>query len=241
MGVLQDLQFQLRQHLLGRLVLRPGLPRLRLSVAGSNECAYYRKLFCAAMDKRARRSVGRVIDIGCRNWSYVQALADCFPRATLLGVELDGYRRYWDMYRRIDYAQAYAARLDRPARAIAGDFRTLTALNDIGNAGETLFCFVFPFVTDHPCVRWGLPRCYADYRSLLQHAQHLAHPQPARFLAVHQGDWEVDVARDIYASMGFEMCEVKVTPKAWAGLWPSPHDNWVCYGGPSAVADMLVH
>ena len=239
--MLQKFQFQLRQRLFGRLILRPGLPRVRPALAEANECAYYRKLFCAAMDKRARREVGRVIDVGCRNWSYAQAVADCFPRAALLGVELDGYRRYWNMYRRIDYAQAYAAQLGRPARVIAGDFRDLDTLGEASFAGETLFCFVFPFVTEDPCLSWGLPSCYADYQALLRHAIRLAQPQTPRFLAVHQGDWEVDAARETYAALGFEMRSVKLRPTAWAGLWPSPYDNWVCYGGPSSLAEALVH
>ncbi len=239
--MLENFQFQLRQRLLGRLILRPGLPRLRACAADANECAYYRKLFSAAMDKRTRQQVGRVVDVGCRNWSYAQALADCFPKAALLGVELDGYRRYWNMYRRIDYAQAYAAQLGRPTRVVAGDFRALEALGDLGGAPETLFCFVFPFVTEDPCLSWGLPSCYADYQALLQHALHLTQPHGARFLAVHQGDWEVEAARESYAALGFEMHSIKLRPTAWAGLWPSPHDNWVCYGGPSALGKALVH
>lgn len=237
--MLENFQFQLRQHVLGRMVLRPGLPRLQARAADVNECAYYCKLFCAAMDKRTRRAVAQVIDVGCRNWSYAQALADSFPRATLLGVELDGYRRYWNMYRRIDYAQAYAAQLGRPARAVAGDFCALSALDRSKIRGDTLFCFVFPFVTENPCLRWGLPSRYANYQALLQHAIQLAAPGRPRFLAVHQGDWEVEAAGEIYAALGFDMHAVKLSPRDWAGLWPSPHDNWVCFGGPSPLGETL--
>ncbi|RYE85444.1 MAG: hypothetical protein EOO65_00360 [Methanosarcinales archaeon] len=205
-----------RRALLGRLVLRRGLPAVRSSFEQRDECTYYTMLIRAALPQHRCLDIGRVVDIGCRNWAYAPAIAACFPAADLVGIEVDGYRRYWNMYRRIDYARAQAAALPRPAQVVLGDFRDHWPAPPV--AGATLLCFFFPFLTPTPCARWGLPHRFADYASLIKHGMRCTAAARTVWLCVHQGDREANLARRMYRDLGLSMRAVKLRPESWKDI-----------------------
>lgn len=224
------LSFALRRRAFGRLRLRTGTPRVEENEA---ERRFYTLLLSEALGESQAEpaEVATVVDVGCRSWSYAPALAAFFPRAALVGVEVDGGRRFLDLHRRMDVAEAQAARLRHAGRDVTcvfEDFRALAPGALKGERGSRLaVTFFFPFVSADPCLQWGLPEEFADYRELLGHAAELALARGARLVVVgaHQGEWEAQIARENYLAAGFEVREVIVPAARYAGLWPSPWDT----------------
>jgi len=197
------------------------------------EIIYYSKLLKSSQKYYHPGQIKQVIDVGCRNWSYVDTFARSFPNANLVGIELDGLRRYWNLYRRIDYARAYAKelqKLGREAEAHLGDFLTLPLQL---KPAPTLFSFLFPFVSDNPCLKWGVPKRYSNFSKMIERSLSLAEQWSlpnAYCLSVHQGEWEADIARAAYQKLGLKMNETVLSPEEWAGIWPSPYENWIFVG-----------
>jgi hypothetical protein len=222
---LNEIQFRIRNDYLGKLRFRKGLPRLSTSRITQNEYQYYSLLFKKAFseDPSIGKQYRHVIDIGCKNWSYLRALADFFPNAELTGIELDGLRRYFNLYRRIDYAHAQAHAIRESGRVVEvklGDFREVSFS---GLKSPVLFCFLFPFVTEYPCLRWGLPSQFANFSSLIQHSKVLTNVSGSHtgWLSVHQGEWEAKVAKKVYQENEIDVVEKILIPAEWSGLWPA--------------------
>jgi len=222
---LNQLQFSLRNRTYGQLKLRSGLPATQ---PAGTEREFYRLVLSRAMGMTQDSQVQEVWDIGCRNWSYAQALAEFFPGASLVGVEIDGGRRYWNLYRRIDQAESYARELrdqGRQASVIYADFQKV---HEHRQADDVLFCFFYPFVSENPCLSWGLPVEYSDFTSLIMHARKLA--DGAHILSCHQGEWEAELARESYRKAGVSVSEQVLHASEFAGLWPSPYDAHLFFG-----------
>jgi hypothetical protein len=220
----RSLQFKLRQNYLGKLQFRKNYRLTSTSTDSIREYFYYSLLLKTL---GAPERFQQVIDIGCRNWSYVKVLAETFPNAKLIGIELDGLRRYWNLYRRIDVAQAHAMQIrdsGRMIEAFYGDFRQIQISH---TPNPILFCFLFPFVSDYPCQKWGLPRHYADFRALIRHSQTLGHNNS--WFSIHQGEWEAEEARKNYHQCGIQIKELVLKPSAWQGIWPSKHESWIFF------------
>lgn len=235
-SLVYGLEFEFRQRFWGRCRLRKGLPSVLAEDPGrAQEEQFYQMLLGQAYSAAEARRAGLVLDIGCRNWSYVAALTRVFPSARIQGYELDGFRRHWDLYRRIDYACAYAARAaggeSMPrVQCFAGDFRAFKSLPEGSWTGTgPLYCFFYPFVSKDPCVSWGLPERFGDFGSLVQHAIGLAHGayREPQFFSVHQGEWEATLARAVYLEQGMEILAEGVLPVVqFQHLWPARHDVW---------------
>ncbi|MBI2606363.1 MAG: hypothetical protein HYW49_09815 [Deltaproteobacteria bacterium] len=214
--MLNRASFALRDRYWGRWKLRPGLPDCEFS---EGETGFYRMVLRSAGVEQ-RGASAACVDIGCRNWSYAQALAEYFPEAKLLGVELDGGRRYWNFHRRIDCALAAAeclAKNGRGARALHADFLNLT-FEDVPSAAFAVFCFFFPFVSERPCRKWGIPSRYSDFRMQLAHAKKLG---ASEILSCHQGEWEAEIAREAYQRADLHPRESVLAPDDFKNLWPS--------------------
>ncbi|MCM2324511.1 MAG: hypothetical protein NDJ90_14730 [Oligoflexia bacterium] len=239
---LNAVTFSLREQLLGRLRLRAGAPRLPAEKSLAGEHAYYRLLLSriSESDPGLLQAIDACVDVGCRNWSYAPALARFFPRADLLGIELDGGRRYWNLYRRRDFADAFARRAaeqsGRGASCLFRDFTSVGAdelrarlprLAEATHApGALLFTFFYPFVSERPCLKWGLPASFAGFSPLLRHARELAPRRSALvLLSAHQGEWERELALRAYAEAGLETRSTLIPAKEFEGLWPSAHDT----------------
>ncbi|MFB9326781.1 hypothetical protein ACFFSY_12720 [Paenibacillus aurantiacus] len=111
----------------------------------------------------------RIVDVGSRTFYYAPALFHFFRRhyqvESLLGIELDAYRRYPNGFTAYDYAQAYLRELGESGiiRYEALDFMQVTASYNV--------CTLFlPFVTQDPLLHWGLPLGTFQPARLIAHA-----------------------------------------------------------------------
>jgi hypothetical protein len=240
-------QFFLREHLFGKVVLRRGLPYVPAPTEVTPEHRFYRLLIENSLTPEERSRQNLVIDVGCRNGSYLAALAQAFSRADTVGVELDGNRRYWDLYRRADYARAFCASLEthlqtekrvgqensgtperRQVKVVFGDVRKLSG-SELGlpDTGSVLFTLFYPFVSEHPCLKWGLPVQYASFKLILQHLRELQQARPQLqlgLLSAHQGEWEAEEARKSFNALSIiPSRETLFAREQFAELWPSLH------------------
>src|SRR4051812_22371916 len=94
---LNEVQFYLRQRVFGKVILRRSCPSLHTLDELQGEYQYYKLLLSNGFHKEIRQEIKHVMDVGCRNWSYVRALAEFFPSAKISGMEVDGSRRYWNL------------------------------------------------------------------------------------------------------------------------------------------------
>src|SRR6185437_3915720 len=89
-----------------------------------------------------------------------------------------------------------------------GDIRNFSAESlNLPDKGSVLISFFYPFVSEIPCTRWGLPLRFAEYSSVLEHLRSFARQRPAGttlLLSVHQGEWEGEIAQKISTSLGLE-------------------------------------
>ena len=218
--------FEFRRKYLGTLQLRQGLPRPVSGERFERERQFY-TLLVACVRANLAPDPEVVYDIGCRNWSYAPAVAAAFPRARLVGVEVDGGRRYWNLHRRIDAAASQASELSctgHRANVIFDDFRNLVL--PASTVSSALFCFFYPFVSERPCRKWGLPVSFARFYSLLAHAQ-TSEARQNQVLSVHQGEWEAVLARQAYGRAGLFYQETIIKPSSFTGLWPNAYDMHV--------------
>lgn len=126
-----------------------------------------------------------LLDVGCKNWSYVNALHAYFSpwakNMLLDGIELDAYRKYTDGFYRKDYAQHYIKNLPT-ARYHVGDAMLLTTKYDI------VTCLL-PFVFEDPCLAWGLPLDYFNPQAFLNQLLNLLKPNGV-LIIINQGKEE---------------------------------------------------
>jgi hypothetical protein len=231
---LNQIEFALRKNLLGRIRLRPDSPQVIISEGVQNEHRYYHLLLSRVFQNDSSEKITHLIDIGCRNWSYAKSLADFFPQASLIGIEVDGGRRYWNLHRRIDFAQAYVdhlVSLGREAKVWQGDFLdfSLNLKSNHLNNTQILFTCFYPFLSENPCLKWGLPLKYVHFENLILHGYHLSkkYHLKSAWLSCHQGEWEADEARCIYQKLGFLLKEIRVNSEEFSGFWPSSFDTYV--------------
>lgn len=235
---INQIQLGVRERVTGKIVLRRRLPVPHDDHQTQAEKIFYKRVLNLALENQTTADV--VWDIGCRNWSYAAALADVFTDARLIGVEVDGRRRYFNLYRRMDYAASQASVLSlegRDSQCLFTDFRNVPVEAALTAGEKTVFCFFFPFVSANPCLKWGLPLNYAGFHELLKHALHgalVAKAQPT-ILSCHQGEWEAEIALEAYKQAGLNPKQQILKAADYAGLWPSSHDIHVLTSGASGA------
>lgn len=121
-----------------------------------------------------RASSVRALDVGAKNFDYVDALGGFWSRAggrrtvLLTGLEVDAHRRYTDLRTRKAWADHYASSVPG-ARYLAGDLEFHRERYDA-------ITWFFPFVTEFPLRRWGLPTRLFRPQALFDHAWDLLEP-----------------------------------------------------------------
>ncbi|MDH5190447.1 MAG: hypothetical protein OEW89_04280 [Gammaproteobacteria bacterium] len=123
------------------------------------------------------------LDIGSKNWSYLPALT-AFTSNPWHGVELDAYRRYWNLSTRKAYA-AYMMKNCSQCKYFSG---SLTGLH----GQYSLITWFLPFVKPEPLRYWGLPDHYFEPEKLLNHAWQLLAPGGIMFI-MNQGQEEAEI------------------------------------------------
>lgn len=221
---------------MGKLRLRRGIPKAYLNSAVLGERRFYTEVLKRALgaDSREAELYQEVVDIGCRNWSYAQSLAAFFPKAKLTGIEVDGGRRYVNLYCRRDQARAYAHELCQKGREAwywEGDYLDF---DPHSVATPAVFTFFYPFVSDNPCLKWGLPVQFADFYKLLLHTKELVKKSQKNvkgdgeglIVSLHQGEWEAIEARKHYTKENLSVKEFYIPSAEFKDFWPSPYDAY---------------
>lgn len=221
-----ELQFALRKNYLGKMVLRQGLPQLRSSEELKKERQFYRLLLSRGFAFHEKK-YDHVIDIGCRNGSYLQALSESFPGSKVTGIEVDGGRRYWNLYCRRDFARSHVAELNQKGIPVCfweGDFLDF---KEVSPSQRVIFCFFYPFVSENPCLKWGLPLRFSNFLNLIGHVKELTDRfnLQATVFSAHQGEWEAEEARCSYADHEISFSETRVSVEDLQYLWPSDHST----------------
>ena len=122
----------------------------------------------------ASRTTLRALDIGSKNFDYVDALAGFLSRAAglrqlaLTGIEIDAHRRYTDFRTRRAWAEHYCS-------FVPGARYLAQGLEDHQETYDVVIWFL-PFLTERPLVRWGLPTSLLRPETLYDHAWTLVEP-----------------------------------------------------------------
>jgi SAM-dependent methyltransferase len=136
---------------------------------------------------------GVLCDVGCANFCYAAALQAFFRPASLVGVEIEGYRRYRDGHTRIDYAAGYLALLPQ-ARFVVADYAGLELAADVITAW-------FPFVTPQAILAWRLPLSFLTPVRLFARVRANLRPG-GLFVMANHGLAEAAIAADLCAAAG---------------------------------------
>ena len=131
------------------------------------------------------------LDIGCKYGAYFPALAS-FTGSGWDGIELDAYRRYWNLASRRDHSRFMAKPFD--CRYIPGSLLDLKPPEPY-----QLITWFLPFIIETPLKAWGLPRRFYQPTALLQHAYDLLAPG-GTLLIINQGEWETEVQQRLFTA-----------------------------------------
>jgi hypothetical protein len=144
----------------------------------------------------------KILDIGSKNWFYAAGQYHFFKynnsgeREILLdGIEIDAYRMYTDLHSRRDYALYYTRNL-KNCRYITGDLLKHKGKYD---------CIVwfFPFVSEAPLIKWGLPLSVYKPAEMIHHASNLLYPGGI-MLIVNQDEAEYTTQEALLKAEGLE-------------------------------------
>jgi len=149
---------------------------------------------------------GPCLDIGCKNWSYLPALAS-FTGTPWDGVELDAHRRYWNMATRRAYAEAMAAPFSG-SRYLPGSVLELTG-------PYRLITWLLPFVSETPLRAWGLPKRFFEPEALLAHVWTLL-DQDGMLFVINQGAEESNTQHLLFQQAGIAATNIGVVDSVFS-------------------------
>lgn len=169
----------------------------------------------------------RALDIGSKNFDYVDALAAFWSRGgsrplSLTGIEVDPNRRYLDLRTRGAWAQSYCAQV--PGAEYRGE-------NLVDHRGTyDVITWFFPFVVLRPLRAWGLPDRLFEPQRLWNHARSLVRPG-GWIIVVNWNPNEVEAQRQIAGSSAWS--------QAVPGSFHSAAKNqWISVYGPCSLTEL---
>ena len=159
---------------------------------------YYFNLFKKCFKETEKEEVS-VLDIGSKNWEYVNGEYSFFKsyakNLVLNGIELDAYRLNSNFYTRYEIAKFYIK--NKPnAHYIAGDFLE-------HNKSYDYIIWILPFITEYPLLRWGLPLKYFKPKEMLSHAVDLLKDK-GELLIINQGESEYLIQKELNEKLGLK-------------------------------------
>jgi hypothetical protein len=142
----------------------------------------------------------RAVDVGSGDFRYATALHRFLARkgaaqprlVTLLGIEVDGHGIYRDGHSRADHGRAHAALAGPSTGYEVADF--LTRKLDT----QDVVSMLFPFLTRHALLAWGLPLRFHRPQDLVARAASVLRPGGLLF-ALHQTASERDAMLELAA------------------------------------------
>ena len=154
--------------------------------------------------EKIKKTNVKALDIGSKNWFYVKGEHDFFNSFCndfeLIGIELDAYRLYSNLYSRFEAAKFYTKNL-KNTKYIAGDFLNLQDKFDY-------ITWFLPFITKKPLQIWGLPMKYFCPEKMLLHAYSLLNDN-GQMIIINQGEVEQQIQEELlknckipYVSLG---------------------------------------
>ena len=149
------------------------------------------------LDKTNKQFV-RVLDVGCKNWSYAKGEYSYFNKnyeeVVLDGVEIDAYRLYSNFYSRYETAKYYIKDL-KNTNYIVEDVLNLNNKYDF-------IIWLLPFVTVYPLQYWGLPKKYFCPEKLLGHVYSNLLNNKGQLLIINQGQEEANIQKELLINLG---------------------------------------
>lgn len=153
---------------------------------------YYFNIFKKYFSNIEENKEISVLDIGSKNWEYVNSEYSFFNSYTknfiLNGIELDAYRLNSNFYTRLEIAKFYIKNMAN-TNYIAGDFLEHNQLYDY-------IIWILPFITKYPLVKWGLPLKYFKPLEMLEHANNLLKDK-GELLIINQGEDEYSAQKEL--------------------------------------------
>jgi SAM-dependent methyltransferase len=157
-------------------------------------------------------------DVGCGGFAYARVLQLCFAPATLVGVDVEGYRRLRDGASRRERVLGHLADLPH-AEFVVADYARLARRADFVTA-------FFPFVTPGPLLAWRLPLSLLRPEALFAGIARNLEPGGELLMANH-GEEEAGVAaacaeRAGLRRLGMHLCRRLVdadAPSAVLSRW----------------------
>lgn len=169
----------------------------------------------------------RWLDVGAKNWAYVEALSSFStqqlgPDFQLDGIELDPHRRYISGHTRGQAAREFINAVPQ-ASYHEGDIRHW-------QQPITVASLFLPFVFEDPHLAWGLPLSYFAPQDILEHV--LALLQPAGLLIiVNQGEAESEAQEQLLrkAQRNYPLEIQAIGPLSTQFIqYRYPRFGWVC-------------
>lgn len=152
------------------------------------------------------RSVGGVMhDVGSSNFWYASVLQAFFQPNELTGVEVEGYRIYYNGYSRWDYARGYVHDLPN-THFVIGDYARFEQQADVVTAW-------YPFVSPAPVLAWRMPLSLFSPLELFRRVA-LNLKANGLFVMVNQGEEEATAAAVWCGEAGLKFrnsCELRAT------------------------------
>jgi hypothetical protein len=167
------------------------------------------------------------LDVGAKNWSYVEALSGFIQNRhesnfQLHGIELDPMRRYTNLHTREQAAQAFIQRIPQATYHVGDALAWQQPVHVI-----SLF---LPFVFVEPHLAWGLPLPYFQPQALLEHLVELLEPG-GLLIIVNQGKVEAEAQGQLLQNMveqgRLEIQNLEQLPTRFID-YQYPRFGWLC-------------
>lgn len=143
-----------------------------------------------------------ILDIGCKNWFYAKAEYQFFIKSNqnmhLSGIEIDANRLYSNFYTRKEVAKFYTRGTN--ANYICGNLL-------MHNEKYDCIIWILPFVTEHPHIKWGLPKKYFQPEKMLKKAYELLN-RNGQMLIINQGLEEFSAQKSLCEKLNIKYSEI---------------------------------
>lgn len=160
----------------------------------------------------------KVLDVGCKNWSYAKGEYFFFKAfcETLVfdGIEIDANRLYNNFYSRREVAKFYMKGLEN-TRYLAKNFLNHEEKYD-------LIVWILPFVFNEPHLRWGLPKQLFSPENMLEHAYNCLE-EGGKIFIINQGAEEFEEQKKLCEILQIEYLDVG---KIESDFWEYGHERF---------------
>ncbi|QQR80390.1 MAG: hypothetical protein IPJ69_13980 [Deltaproteobacteria bacterium] len=131
-----------------------------------------------------------VLDVGSKNFYYVDTLHAFFKPKRLVGLEVDGHTIYHDLHSRKDYASYYLKPYPEACYVIENIF-------DYTGSFDIITCF-YPFVFSETAINWSLPLSFFNPEKFFLKIESLL-KNNGLFWMLNHGEEEWEAAQKILA------------------------------------------